>query len=625
MAENKRRMSVGAEPLRTRRGASFRVWAPDHARVELRVDGLDYEMDREGDGHFSLEVAAAAVGSRYGFVLPGVEGILPDPASRAQPDGPLGLSMVTDPDAFAWLDADWPGLGLHGQVIEELHVGTFTPEGTWLAAAEKLPLLLNVGISAVQLLPVAEFAGPRAWGDRPVGLFAPSHRYGTPEDLKAFVDRAHGLGMGVILGLELDRLGTEGLTLHRFDDRPFRRTAGGAIDGTLDLDGEGGAGMRRLLVENAAYWIREYRADGLAFAGIEAIRDRTILAECASACRAAAGGCRLLLAVADPTQDARAVRPIEAGGFGFDIIGNEDFERTTRVALGGSRSGPYADHEGSAAELAAATVFGFLFQGQRSAREGAPRGTPALDLPLARFAVFLETHAPVARAGGDRLARRAEPGLLRALTAVLLLGPQTPVLLQGQEFGSTRPFRCAETNDAAGSAPARGPLGPSVLDWSERDTNSGMLALHRDLIRIRRTDPVIAAQGGHGIVATTPHAALAAIRFIGPPDAPEHGDRLLLVNLGEAVTRPGIADPLFASGASWSWGTLWSSELSSYGGGGVQPVVHDGGWSIPARSAVLLAPLPASPRGTTVERPGASEPSRREASSAEASRPRGPR
>ncbi|MEJ1157146.1 malto-oligosyltrehalose trehalohydrolase [Prosthecomicrobium sp. N25] len=623
MIESPRRMPIGAELMPDRRGTSFRVWAPDHEAVRVRVDGVDVPMDPAGDGLFEREVPAATVGSRYGFVLGASEAPVPDPAARALPDGPHGLAMVVDPDAFGWTDADWPGLGLDGQVLQEIHIGTFTPEGTFEAAADKLPLLVAVGISVIEMMPVATFPGRFGWGYDGVGLFAPTPQYGTPDDLRRFIDRAHGLGMGVILDVVYNHLGPDGQYLSRCASATFSDVYENEWGAPLNFDGPGSEGVRRFFRENAAYWIREFHFDGLRFDATQQVYDSTvphIVAECAAAARAAAGPRRLFLTAENTPQDVRVVRPAEAGGFALDTIWNEDFQRAARVALTGERVAYYADHAGSAPELAAATVFGFLYQGQRSGWERQPRGTPALDLPMKRFVTFLENHDQVANsARAERLVLLADPGLLRALTAMLLLGPQTPLLFQGQEFGSTRPFPYfADVTGDLGRGVREGRAGfmaqfpdarpdviadptdpatfaSAVLEWGERTDNAHWVALHRDLIRLRRTDPVIADQGGHGLVATTPFPTLAAIRFLAPQAGT--GDRLLLVNLGEDIEVPTVPDPLFATGTGGEWVTLWSSEDEAYRGRGAEPVAHGEGWSIPGRAAVLLAPGPEAQEG----------------------------
>lgn len=615
MSPTTRRMPLGAEPLGGLDGASFRVWAPDHDRVAVRVDGIDTHLDAEGDGWFARTVPGVRIGARYGFLLGDDETPLPDPASRSQPDGPHGLSELVDPDAFAWTDDAWPGLGLAGQVIQEIHVGTFTPEGTWRAAAEKLPLLVAVGISIVEMMPVATFPGRFGWGYDGVGLFAPTAQYGRPDDLKAFVDRAHALGMGVVLDVVYNHLGPDGQYLDRFGKAIFSATYENEWGDPLNFDGPGSAGVRRFFVENAAYWIREFHFDGLRFDATQQVFDASrphILADCARAARAAAGDRRLFLTGENTPQDRRVIAPAETGGFEFDTIWNEDFQRAARVALTGEALAYYADHRGSAAELAAATAYGFLYQGQRSGWEKKPRGTPLGDLPLARIVTFLENHDQVANSvTAERLATLCDPALLRALTALLLLGPQTPMLFQGQEFASTRPFPYfADFSGDLGRAVAEGRAGfmaqfpgatpdrlrdptdpetfrAAVLDWSERDARPEWVALHRDLIRLRRTDPVVAAQADPGILASTPFPDLVALRFLAAE--PTTGDRLLLVNLGERIEAGTVPDPLFATWTDGEWEERFTTEDGLYGGAGGGPTYHADGWSIPARAAVLLA------------------------------------
>lgn len=610
-----RRLSLGAEPL-PGGGVSFRVHAPESRAVTVVVDGRNHAMRPIGSGLFAAEVAGAAVGARYGFRLDGGDRLLPDLASRHQPDGPHGLSAVVDPDAFPWTDAGWRGPDPAEMVIEEIHVGTFTPEGTFRAAADRLPLLAEVGIDCIELMPANDFPGRFGWGYDGVFWFAPAHMAGTPDDLKALVDRAHALGMAVLMDVVYNHLGPDGEFFHAYAASHFSTRYANEWGDPLNFDDDGREGMRRMVVENAAYWIGEFHMDGLRFDATQQIFDASrphVVAEAAAAARAAAGDRRIFLVAENTPQDPAVLAPAAAGGLSLDALWNEDFQRSARIAVTGQCEAYYRDLEGSAAELVGALRHGFLFQGQRSAWEKQPRGGPVRELPHERFVAFIENHDQCANGlRGDRLAAVGDPAMLRAVTTLLLLGPQIPMLFQGQEWGSSAPFtffadmpaplkaavwtgrqdflsqfpsvagdRIADPCDPATAAACR-------LDWEERARHGRWLALHRDLIALRRADPTLAARGRHGLDTAVPWPSVGALRFIGETAA---DDRLLVVNTGVDRRAATVADPLFSAGRGVGWRTLFSSDARPYGGRGAVPAYsHEEGWIFPGRSAVLLAP-----------------------------------
>ncbi|WP_181705202.1 malto-oligosyltrehalose trehalohydrolase [Chthonobacter rhizosphaerae] len=592
-------------------GAAFRLFAPDHPSATVVVDGRDTRLDPEGDGWFSGRVPDARAGSRYGFRLGAGPDLVPDVASRHQPDGPHGLSALLDHDAFPWTDAGWTGVALDDAVILEIHIGTFTPDGTYRAAADKLPLLKEAGITVVELMPVNDFPGRFGWGYDGVGWFAPVAVYGEPDDLKAFVDRAHALGLAVILDVVYNHLGPDGQMHRRYAESHFSRRYENEWGDPLNFDDDGSAGMRALVVESAAAWIRDYHLDGLRFDATQQIFDASpvhVVAEAAAACRIAAGGRELILVAENTPQDVAVIKPADAGGQALDGLWNEDFQRAARIAATGERDAYYSDLSGSAAELVAALRWGFLYHGQRSAWDKAPRGSWAFGTDLKRFVAFLENHDQVANSRtGDRLARIADRSLLRALTTLLLLSPQTPMLFQGQEFGSTRPFVffCdhggdlgqavragrkgfldqfpAVRHDAIPDPCAEATWRSCVLDWSERERNSAALALHRDLLALRRADPVF--RRPLELAVSTPVPDLALMRWFG-----DDGDRLLVLNLGPGRTVETLPDPLSAPRPGRPWRMIFSSDDDVYDGRGAVPALDaDGVWWLPGRSAVVLA------------------------------------
>ena len=605
-----RRHAVGAEI--TAEGTSFRLWAPGRRRITLHVGGRDLEMSSESEGYFTATVDAPH-GERYGFKLDGGADIYADPASRSQPDGPHGLSAVVAPSRYAWRHDRWDLASRGEHVLYEMHTGTFTAEGTWKAAAARLPLLSDIGVTAIEMMPVAEFPGAFGWGYDGVQWFAPYHGYGTPDDLRAFVDAAHGLGLGVILDVVYNHFGPDGNYQHLFAP-PFLSSKDTEWGKALNFDGPHSEGVRAFVIANARYWIEEFRFDGLRLDAVQQIFDdspESIVAALTREARDAAGGRPILIIGEDEPQDARLVRGREAGGAGLDALWNDDFHHAAVVALTGDRSAYYSDYEGSARELVSCARHGFLFQGQRYAWQDDLRGLPALDIPPDRFVCCLENHDQVANsADGRRLHQRAAPGAMRAMTALLLLGPWTPMLFQGQEFGSTAPFlffadhkpelarkvadgrreflqQFPRFRDPAVSASlpapdARETFTRSTLDDAERESNTAWTSLHRDLIRLRRSDPVLAS-ARHAPDGSALDATRLLLRYGGA----DRAARLIVVNLGAAFDLATVSDPLVAPPSRRGWRIVWHSEQPTYGGSGIAPLEPQRWW-MPARSTVVL-------------------------------------
>jgi maltooligosyltrehalose trehalohydrolase len=614
-----RRFPVGAEPGAD--GVSFRVWAPRARHVEVVLEagrgaGVCAKLSADDEGYFAGEVPDAATGTRYRFRLDGAEQLYPDPASRFQPEGPHGASEVINPQSYRWTDLGWCGVPLEGQVIYELHLGTFTPEGTWAAAARELPELAETGLTVIEVMPVADFPGRFGWGYDGVCLFAPTRLYGAPDDFRRFVDAAHGLGLGVILDVVYNHLGPDGNYLRAFSDHYFTDRYQTEWGEALNFDGAHSAPVREFFATNAAYWIEEYHLDGLRLDATHAIVDRSpehIVAAVARRVREAAGSRRTIVVAENEPQDTALVRPAEHGGCGIDALWNDDYHHSALVALTGRREAYYSDHRGAPQEFVAALKWGYLFQGQRYAWQGKPRGTPALDLPPARFVTFLENHDQVANsARGDRLHRLTSPGRMRALTALTLLAPGTPMLFQGQEFAATSPFLYFADHEPGLAAkvrdgrreflrqfPSLAALDPSLLpdpadpetfrrsrlDPRERERNAAACALHRDLLRLRRSDAVFRQQRRGGLDGAVLEERAFVLRFFGGGG----DDRLLLVNLGAELRLEGAPEPLLAPPHGRAWEVIWSSEEARYGGGGVPAPTTEGGWRIPAEALVVLA------------------------------------
>ncbi|CAE6727402.1 Malto-oligosyltrehalose trehalohydrolase [Nitrospira defluvii] len=600
----------------------FRCWAPERTQVEVLLEGgrTAHSMQQEDDGYWSTEVRGVKAGMTYRYRLDRGEAY-PDPCSRFQPSGPHGPSLIVDPAAYRWQDKGWPGVKMRGQAIYELHVGTFTQEGTLDAASAQLVALKDLGITVIEVMPVAEFPGRWNWGYDGVGLYAPAHVYGDPEALKRFVDATHRLGLGVILDVVYNHLGPDGnylpaYTHHYFTDR-YPNEWGQAIN----FDGPESCGVRDFFIQNACYWVDEFHLDGLRLDAVHALHDegpRHVLAELSQAARQAAGARSIILIAECEAQWIHPIQPINQGGWGLDGVWSEDFHHAARVAATGCREGYYTDYRGTPQELLSCMKRSFLFQGQRYQWQGKSRGTVVGDEPAAGFVFFLQNHDQVAnQLRGDRLHEKTSPGLLRVLTALLLLSPQTPLLFMGQEFAASSPFLFFADFPPGELAQAihRGrreflaqfpsvasveaqtaipdPCNPIVfkrsqLDLAERDRHRNSYALHRDLLWLRREDPVIAQQDRHRLDGAVIGSEAFVVRYPGS----EGDDRLLLLNLGPDCEYRPAPEPLLAPPAQRRWSLLWSSDELRYGGPGVIDPLSDEGWRLPAESAVLYRTEP---------------------------------
>jgi maltooligosyltrehalose trehalohydrolase len=500
-----------------------------------------------------------------------------------------------------------------GQVLYEMHVGTFTPEGTWRAAMEHLPALRQLGITVIEMMPVADFAGRFGWGYDGVNLYAPTRLYGRPDDLRAFVDRAHALGLAVILDVVYNHLGPDGNYLEDFAPEYF--TDKYTNDWGRAINFEGPAAAREFFVANAGYWIAEYHFDGLRLDATQDVHDASadhVLRELTGRARSAAGDRLVYIVGENEPQNATLVRAPDDGGFGLDALWNDDFHHTAVVALTGRREAYYRDYLGSPQELISCTKYGFLYQGQYYAWQKQRRGTASLDLPGEALVWYLENHDQIANSGfGRRLHQRVAPGNYRALTALLLLGPATPMLFQGQEFNATSPFlyfsdhnpelrasiengrreflaqfdslRDPQVGELLPSAVHEESFAKSRLDHADRERNGEALALHADLLALRREDGALGARARRIDGAVLAPEALA-IRFFGG----EAGDRLLFINLGGDLDLTPAPEPLLAPPAGGDWELLWSSELPQYGGQGTPPIRADEVFHLPGSCAVVL-------------------------------------
>ena len=438
-----RRLPVGAELL-DRNRTHVRVWTTTARRVEVvREGGPSTRLEPEGRGYFSGVVAMGA-GALYRFRLDGGDVLYPDPASRFQPDGPHGPSQVINPSSFKWTDDDWRGARLEGQIVYEMHIGTFTREGTWASAILELPELARIGVTMLEVMPVADFTGDRGWGYDGVDKFAPTRIYGTPDDFRRFVDRAHAAGLAVVLDVVYNHFGPSGNYLREFSPDYFTDKYETDWGESINFDGDNAGPVREFFVANAGYWIDEFHLDGLRLDATQSIFDRSrehVLTAIGRRARQAAGGRDIVLTAENEPQETRLVKPIAQGGYGLDALWNDDFHHSAMVALTGRSEAYYVDTRGTPQELISAVKYGYLFQGQHYAWQKQPRGMPTWGLPPAAFVTFLENHDQIANtADGTRAHELTSPGRWRAMTALVLLAPGTPMLFQGQECAASAPF-----------------------------------------------------------------------------------------------------------------------------------------------------------------------------------------
>jgi maltooligosyltrehalose trehalohydrolase len=614
-----RRLSAGIE-LGGEGVAHARVWAPACHTVEVAIERPDgpesvVRLTPESDGFHSGAIEHVAAGNRYWYRLED-DRRRPDPVSRFQPEGPHGPSAIVDPSSFVWSDQKWAGVPPVGQVLYEMHVGTFTPEGTWAAAMTRLELLADVGVTVLQMMPVADFPGRWGWGYDGVNLYAPTRLYGTPDDLRRFVDRAHTLGLGVILDVVYNHLGPDGNYLSEFSRDYF--TDRYRNDWGQSLNFEGVRPARDYFVENAGYWIDEFHFDGLRLDATQDIHDASaehVIADIVRRARQAANGRQVYIVAENEPQLTKLVREPSDGGYGVDALLNDDYHHAARVALTGKREAYYTDYTGSPQELISASKYGYLYQGQWYVWHKQTRGTPSLDLPGSAFVHFLENHDQIANASlGKRMHQTSSPGLFRAVTALTLLGPATPLLFQGQEFAASNPFLFfADHREGLREAIRAGRLeflrqfpslgDPSLqgalavpddpetfhrsrLNWAERDTNASAVAMHRDLLRLRRDEPAIAAAAQQRVEG----AVIAPRAFVLRYGGGGPNDRLLVVNLGVDLDLTPIPEPLLAPPIDTRWAAQWSSNAPEYGGPGQAALQLTPAWHVEAESALLLRP-----------------------------------
>lgn len=604
----------------TAEGSQFRVWAPQARQVDvvLTKRGQRHSLTADENGYFIGHIRDVRAGERYRFSLDGGEAF-PDPASRYQPDGPHGDSEVIDSQAYRWSESEskWQGISLRGQVFYELHIGAFTSEGTFAAAIAEFRRLCELGVTVLECMPLAEFAGKTGWGYDGVALFAPFHHYGHPDDLRRMIDAAHQNGLGVILDVVYNHLGPDGNYLVKYSDSYFSRndTEWGR---SINFDGDNSTPVREFFIANAAYWISDYHFDGLRLDATQSIRDNGshgthIIAEIGRAARKSAGSRSIVMVAENEPQDSCLICPIEENGFGLDAVWNDDFHHSAVVALTGRREAYFTDHVGRPQEFISCAKYGYLYQGQYYSWQQKPRGTSSLKLDSSAFFTFLENHDQVANfACSYHLRLLCSPARYRAMTALWLLSPGTPMFFQGQEYGAETPFhyfsdhtgdlaqavtrgrrqfmlQFADQDTAEMRACSPDPQDPetflrSRLDPSDQQKHPEIVRLHTELLRLRRDDPVL----NHSIVSFVDGAVLSDDCFVLRYVTSVRADRLLVVNLGVTIDLPHLPEPLVAPPAACVWNAAWSSESPEYGGCGSYIPDRFGPWHVVGECAQLL-------------------------------------
>ena len=505
----------------------FRLWAIAHRAVTLRLSGQDREMIAHDDGWFELTVSGVAPGSEYSYVLEDGT-VIPDPASRAQAADVNGPSRVIDPHHYRWQHRDWKGRPWEETVVYELHLGTFTPQGTFRAAMEKLPALAALGITMIELMPLSQFAGNRGWGYDGVLLYAPHVAYGTPDDVKAFVDAAHGHGLSVVLDIVLNHFGPEGNYLPLLSPDFFHKERHTPWGAGIAYDVEA---ARHYIVDAPLYWLHEYHLDGLRFDAIDQIEDTSekhVLIDIAERIRAQITDRPVHLT----TEDSRNIidlHPRAPDGSVPLFTGewNDDFHNAVHVFVTGETHAYYRDFaEHPEQRLARTLAEGFAYQGEISAQSGEARGVDSRGQPPVAFVDFIQNHDQTGnRAQGERLISLAGAARTEVMLAALLLSPHIPLMFMGEEYGETHPFlfftdfhgelakavREGRAREFTGHAGYEGVSVPdpnaaetfraSTLDWAARDTPEGQrwLALSQKLLRLRQRYivPLIAGAGGN--------------------------------------------------------------------------------------------------------------------------------
>ncbi len=610
MTEEQPNTRLGATVRAT--GTAFRIWAPKVTTLELviRDPAARIPMTPEGDGYWSAVVEGCGAGTRYAYLADG-QGPFPDPASRSQPEGVHDFSEVVDLTWFAWTDSDWLPLPPREAVIYEMHIGTFTVQGTFASARERLPFLADLGVTTIEIMPLAAFPGRWGWGYDGVSQFAPFPGYGTPEDLCRLVDRAHALGLAVLLDVVVNHFGPDGDYTGVYSDGYRTSLHTTPWGDAINFDDEQSSEVRAFYHQAILMWLHEYHIDGFRFDATHEIRDesrRHILSELAEIARNEGRPGIIPMLIAETHEnDARYVRPVAGGGFGFDSTWADDFHHCARTAIVDEHEGYFKSYDGSLETLGRCIEQGFWFEGQLDSFLGTPRGAPARDVPWSSFVYCLQNHDQVGnRAFGVRLSTMASHPDVRAMTTLLLLVPQVPMLFQGQEFFASNPFLYfTDHSEPLGSLVVAGrlrefgafelfrdehirelipsPQDPRTferckLNWDEAEIGAGALSyrFHRELLRLRRNLPVlIRSRESRGLIESDVRGEVLFVTI-----ANDAGRATIVFNHG------GPTD--VSLGLAGNSEVVMHSEEARFGGSGRKVVIEDGLLSVTGHCAVLL-------------------------------------
>lgn len=611
--KKKRTYPIGAEYSKTQ--TSFRIWAPEQKKVTLVLEEekTKIPLKKEAGGYFSVQLPKCKPNTLYQFQLGNDSQLLPDPASRYQPQGVFGPSSVVD-SKYIWKEKNWLGIDFQeNHIIYELHIGTFTEDGTLKAAAKKLSYLAKLGITLIELMPINEFPGRFGWGYDGVYLFAPYHVYGAPIDVKAFINKAHQLGIGVILDVVYNHFGPEANYFSKFSKKYFNPKKNTDWGEAINFDHPS---SREYFITNAKYWIEEFHFDGLRIDATPWLFSEIsphILQELSQTVHKAKPKSRKKIIIGESeTQDVRLLHSVKKGGYQYDALWNDDFHHTASVRLKGKREAYYLDYLGTPQEFLSALKYGFLYQGQYHSWQKKQRGTLDLHLPASSFVTFLENHDQIANTNnGKRLYQLSDWGNFKALSSLMLLGPNVPMLFQGQEFGSTAPFHYfADHSENLNSKIYEGrkkflsqfagfstkqmrknikkpsdlaTFKECILDFSEIAKNKEHVAFYRDLIGLRKKDPVFRSLKNVKLDGAVLNSDAFLVRYEGG----KMGERLLVVNFGLKFTFNPAPEPLVSAGEHAHWDILWSSECFEYGGEGTANL-NSSFLVIPGHSAIVL-------------------------------------
>ncbi len=611
------RPAFGAQIVNS--GVRFSVWAPnaEAAELELLVTGgsRTVEMTRDADGRFETFVPDIGAGARYLYRLDGGDG-RPDPYSRFQPEGVHGPSEVADPIRFKWTDSGWPGITCEGLVIYELHIGTMTPGGTFLSLIDELAELKSLGVTAIELMPVAQCPGRWNWGYDGVDLFAPSNAYGTPDEFRRLVDAAHGVGLGVILDVVYNHLGPEGNYLGVYASDYFSTVHETGWGAGLNWDGEKCEFVRQFAIDNACYWITEFHIDGLRLDATHAIIDDSpvhLVQELTSKARNVDGEREIFVVAEDGRHEITRARAIDKGGEGLDAIWADDFHHDVRVHLTNAHENYYQYYKGSTTDIATAINKGFgpLTINKKDVTPISPED------PASAFVFCIQNHDQVGnRPFGDRLHHDINADRYAVASTMMLFAPETPMLFMGQEFSVSTPFlyftdhpeelgklvtngRRQEFSgfsifdDPALTQSIPDPQAESTfysskLKLEERQRNAGIYELYKTLLALRHDDDVLKHNDWQKSHASAISAEMVAVhRWWGTEQ------RLLLANFGPEVRLTVKDVEAFAPMFSRPWNLILSTTGAQFGGSGDVPeitgLLGERCVTVPARSALIFA------------------------------------